>query len=424
MNIEQLKDSIVSGAYNSVLQNIYSDNINTVKARYLSCIEGYQQQFQKGDNISVFSAPGRTEVGGNHTDHQHGRVIAGAVDLDIIAVVNKTNANVIRVFSEGFGLTEVVLDNFNVVENEKETSAALIRGIVSRLKERGYPVSGFDAYTMSDVLCGSGLSSSAAFEVLIGTVLNDLYCNSELKAIEIAQIAQYAENVYFGKPSGLMDQTASAVGGFVSIDFACIKKPIINPITFDLKKHGYQLVIVNTGANHSDLTDDYASIPHEMKDIASCFDKEHLNEVETTVFYQNIPKLRGQVSDRAILRAIHFFEDTNRVTRQADALIHQDIDTFLKEVNASGQSSYDYLQNVYSPHNPTEQSIALALCLTKQFLKGQGACRVHGGGFAGTIQVYLPISVTDDYIKHMKLVFGENCCYRINIRKQGGVKVI
>jgi galactokinase len=424
MNIENLRQCITGETLQFAFANLYSSDIELVKNRYLTCVEGYEKQFSAGEDASIFSAPGRTEVGGNHTDHQQGRVIAGAVDLDVIAAVNKTNTNVIRVYSENFGLTEVVLDTLDVIESEKETSAALIRGIAFKLKERGYSIAGFDAYTMSNVLCGSGLSSSAAFEVLLGTILNKLYCNGELTAIEIAQISQYAENVYFGKPCGLMDQTACAVGGFVSIDFACTKKPVVNPISFDLKQQGYQLVIVNTGANHADLTDDYASIPFEMKSVANYFGKEYLNEVDITEFYRNIPKLREQVSDRAILRAIHFFEDTNRVLRQADALMNKEIDTFLKEVNASGQSSYDYLQNVYSARNYTEQSVSLALCITKQFMNGQGACRVHGGGFAGTIQAYIPIELSNDYINQMQSIFGQGCCYRINIRSQGGIQVI
>lgn len=423
MNIDQLKVCITSDTLEYTFRNLYSENIDTVKERYLKCVEGYESYFGAGNDVAMFSSPGRTEVGGNHTDHQHGRVLAGAVDLDIIATVQKMEGNLIRIYSEGFGFTEVDLSQLEVIESEKETSAALVRGIAAKLIEKGYKVGGFHAYVMSNVLNGSGLSSSAAFEVLICTIFNQLYCNKNLTPIEIAQISQYAENIYFGKPSGLMDQTTCAVGGFVAIDFAT-SQPKVKPISFNLQEQGYQLVIVNTGANHADLTDAYASIPQEMKSVAQLFGKEYLNEVDESDFYQNLDKVRMSVSDRAILRAIHFFNDTNRVLRQADALERNDIATFLKEVNASGQSSNDYLQNSYSINHPSEQSITLALCMTKQFLQGEGACRVHGGGFAGTIQAYIPITRVQAYIRQMEKLFGSGCCYCINIRSCGGIQVI
>ncbi len=424
MNTNELIDFTNDNNLNSTFTRLYGSDSECTRQRYINCINQFKINFGERHSVELFSAPGRTEVGGNHTDHQNGRVLAGAVSLDIIACVSKNDNNTIRVLSEGYDVCEVCLDNLSVIENEKNTASALIRGIASRIMDLGYNVSGFDAYTTSNVLCGSGLSSSAAFEVLVASIVNEHFCNGELSPVDLAKISQYAENIYFGKPCGLMDQTACAVGGFVEIDFENPKSPIVENIQFDLETNGYKLVIVNTGANHADLTDDYSSVPADMKSVAKCFGKEFLREVDEDVFFESVCSLRHKVSDRAILRAIHFFGDNSRVLKQASALKENDINSFFAEVNASGNSSYDYLQNVYSSHNPLEQGISLALALTKRFLNNNGACRVHGGGFAGTIQAYIPINQVNDYISTMEVVFGHNCCYELNIRNAGAIKII
>lgn len=367
-----------------------------------------------------FSAPGRTELGGNHTDHQHGLVLAAAVDLDVRAAVAANDLNSIRVFSEGYPLCTVTLPAGAPLPGEYGSSTALIRGVAARFAQLGKKVCGFDAYVASDVHPGSGLSSSAAFEVLMGVILNHLG-DCGLTAPEIAEIGQYAENVYFGKPCGLMDQMTSAVGGVISIDFADPKQPRVTPIAFDLDAHGYALCIVNTGADHVDLTNAYVAIPAELREISHYFGKEYLRDVAEADFFRSLQTLRKQCGDRAVLRAIHVFEENRRVLRQIAALERNDLTHFLAQVDASGRSSWTYLQNVIPEGQNRCQELALALALAQRLLDGHGACRVHGGGFAGTIQAFVPLTRLSDFSAGMEAVFGKGCCRKLSIRPIGGI---
>jgi galactokinase len=358
-------------------------------------------------------------VGGNHTDHQHGRVLAAGVNLDVIAITHKRNDAMITVMSEGFTPDYVDSTDMSVHPEEVGHSPALVRGVCNGFLRRGYNIGGFDAYTISSVLKGSGLSSSAAFEVLIGTILNHLYNDGKIDPVTIAQIAQYAEREYFGKPCGLMDQTASSVGSFVAIDFADPSKPVVEKVAFRFADCGHDLVIVDTKGNHSDLTDDYAAIGAEMRSVAACFGKEVLREVDPDEFYANMGKLKGKVSDRALLRAIHFFDDNDRAAREAALLRAGDFDAFKQEILASGRSSAMHLQNAYSLKSPGEQGIPLTLALTARMLEGKGAWRVHGGGFAGTIQAFVPLDMLDEFIEKMEQLTGVGSCFVLSFRPVG-----
>ena len=391
--------------------------------RFKKAVDDFEKIFGKNREIRLFSAPGRTEIGGNHTDHQHGRVLAGSVDLDIIAVVSPNDSNIIKVKSEGYKLNTVNIDETSINKKEYNTTLSLIRGISASFKNMGYNINGFDAYMTSRVLKGSGLSSSAAFEVMIGTILNEMFCDGKETAVKIAQIGQYAENVYFGKPCGLMDQTASSVGGFVTIDFKDNENPIVEKIDFDFASCGYSLCIIDTGGNHADLTPDYASVPKEMKSVAEFFNKNVLREVPKEDFYKNIGKLREVCGDRAILRAAHFYDDDERVPKEVLALKNNNFEEFKNLIIESGHSSYMYLQNVFSCINPSEQGISLALMLCEKLLKGKGAYRVHGGGFAGTIQAFVPNDMLSEFKKSMEDVFGKDKCYILSIRPVGGVEL-
>ncbi len=391
--------------------------------RFEKAIEEFKNIFGKNREFRLFSAPGRTEIGGNHTDHQNGRVLAGSVDLDIIAVVSPNNDNIIRVKSEGYKQNIIDLSDLDVKEKEYNTTLSLIRGISASFKNLGYDVKGFDAYMTSEVLKGSGLSSSAAFEVMIGTIINEMFCDGKETAVKIAQIGQYAENVYFGKPCGLMDQTASSVGGFVTIDFKDNDNPIVEKIDFDFASCGYSLCIVDTGGNHADLTPDYAAVPKEMKSIAEYFGKKVLREVPKEEFYKNIGKLREICGDRAILRAAHFYDDDERVPMEVMSLKNNDFETFKKLIIESGHSSYMYLQNVFSCINPLEQGISLGLLMCEKILKGKGAYRVHGGGFAGTIQAFVPNEMLSEFKEKMENVFGNEKCHVLSIRPVGGIEL-
>ena len=370
----------------------------------------------------LFSAPGRTEISGNHTDHQRGCVLAAAVNLETVADVTLNDSNVICVRSEGYPETVVELDDLNIREDEKNTTAALIRGVAAAFAERGARLQGFDAEVHSTVLPGSGLSSSAAFEVLMGTICNELFFDRKLSAVEIARIGQYAENVYFGKPSGLMDQAASSVGGMVFIDFADSEHPRVQRIDFDFEKAGHALCIIDSGADHADLTDEYAAIPQELKAICSFFGKDVLREVSEDDFMMMLPTLRGKVSDRAILRAIHFYQENKRVEQQKKALQEDDFDTFLRLTTQSGYSSWMYLQNI-SPSGAVEhQEVAVALALCDTLLNGRGAYRVHGGGFAGTVQAFVPMDMLEEFKSGIERVLGEGSCHVLKIRSEGGVR--
>ena len=368
----------------------------------------------------VFSAPGRTELGGNHTDHQLGRVLAGAVSVDTLAAVSPNGEDVIRVQSEGYPLCTVSLADLSIRPEDFGSTLSLIRGVAARISQLGHSVSGFDAYVTSRVLPGSGLSSSAAFEVLLGTVINHLDACG-LNAIQIAQIGQYAENVYFGKPCGLMDQMASSVGGIVTIDFADRENPVVEPLRFDFASCGHALCIVNSGADHADLTDEYAAIPREMRAVCDLFGKEHLREVDEDEFYARLPQVRAAAGDRAVMRSMHFFEDNRRVAKQVEALKANDFARFLDLVNESGRSSWLYLQNVVPTGSTLHQELGLSLALAARFLQGRGASRVHGGGFAGTIQAFVPLDLLDSFRAGMEAVLGEGSCQVLSIRPEGGV---
>ena len=366
-----------------------------------------------------FAAPGRVEVGGNHTDHQHGRVLAAAVELVVTATVTSNEINIVRFHNDLYGTHEVELDALEIHPEEKGTSAALVRGVAAWFANKGYPIGGFDAEISSTVPVGAGLSSSAAFEVLIGNIFKGLY-GADISCSELAQAGQFAENVYFGKPCGLMDQTASSFGGLNIIDFKNPQAPVVIPVRTDFSR--YCLCVVNTGGSHADLTSDYAAIPAEMKAVANYFGKEYLRELPEDEFYASIGSLR-HLGDRAILRAIHYYGDNGRVVKQAAALTHGDMNAFLQLVIDSGRSSLAFLQNVFSPLAPQEQGLAIALALSETILAGKGAWRVHGGGFAGTILAFVPDDLKVKYSSQMRAVFGEDCCHFLNIRKEGGGEV-
>jgi len=417
-----IKNEILQGSYNDCFEMLYS-GIEPAQKRYANAVDEFESIFGTDREVSLFSAPGRTEVGGNHTDHQHGCVLAGSVNLDVIAVVSANNDGIVRIKSEGYDMDTVNLLELEVKEKEYGHASALIRGMLAQMKANGYNISGFDAYTTSNVLKGSGLSSSAAFEVLIGVIVSNLYNNGKTSAVEIAKMAQKAENIYFGKPCGLMDQMASAVGGFTSIDFNDPGEPIIEKVDFDLAAHGYSLCIINTGGNHANLTDDYAAITREIKTVAEFFGKQVLRDISENDFYSNIKNLRTKCGDRAVLRSLHFFNDNRRAIDEKNALKNNDFEQFLSLVNESGNSSFKYLQNVFSASNPSEQGLSLALAISEKVLAGRGAHRVHGGGFAGTIQCFVPNDVLNVYLSEMKAVFGDESCYVLNIRPVGGTAV-
>ena len=370
-----------------------------------------------------FSAPGRTEISGNHTDHQHGCVLAAAVNLETVAEVTLNDRGVVAVASEGYAPVEIDLSDLSIHPEEKNTTAALIRGVAAAFAQRGAKLQGFDAKVRSTVLPGSGLSSSAAFEVLIGTIFNELCFEKRLSAVEVAQIGQYAENVYFGKPSGLMDQTASSVGGMVFIDFADPAHPVVENLSLDLNALGYALCIVDSGADHADLTDEYAAIPVECRQVAAFFGKEVLREVDEDEFYARFKEVRAATSDRAILRAIHFFGDNRRVQQQFAALQAGDFDAFLQMVTESGRSSWMYLQDITPAGAIEHQDMAVALALCDRLLQGSGAFRVHGGGFAGTVQAFVPLEKLEQFRSGIEAVLGQGACHVLSIRAEGGVRL-
>jgi len=393
-------------------------------ARYRELLEGYTETFGDAECVAVFSAPGRTEIGGNHTDHQHGKVLAGSVDLDVIAVVAPNRDNTIRIQSKGFNMNCVDLSDLSIHENEIDSSNAIVRGVAAKFTEMGCKVEGFNAYTTSTVLKGSGLSSSAAFEVLVENIINDLFFESKCTPVELAQIGQYAENVYYGKPSGLLDQMASSVGAMVTVDFADKAHPVVERVDFDFASAGHALCIIDSGADHADLTDEYAAIPGELKEVCAYFGKNVLREVDEAEFYAALPEVRAKAGDRAVLRAIHIFEDNRRVEREVAALRSGDFDAFLREIKASGLSSWRCLQNVVPAGCKRNQEVALALTLAENLLAGRGACRVHGGGFAGTIQAFVPYDMLTRFKTEMERVLGEGSCYVLTIRPVGGTRLV
>lgn len=418
----EMLEAIGRGEYDTVFSRLYPEMpLKTCQQRYQTLLSTFRDQF--GDRpVALVSAPGRTEVGGNHTDHQRGNALAAAVSLDTICVASPNTDYTIRVQSAGYPLDTVSLKELAIQEKETGTSAALIRGMAAWFDDKGIAPVGFDACTTSDVLAGSGLSSSAAFEVCMGTVMNLLWRGGKT-AVEIAVAGQYAENHYFGKPCGLLDQLASAVGGFVLINFADTQNPQVRPVECDLAAYGYRLCIVNTRGDHSNLTDEYASIPAEMGRVAEYFGKQQLCEVEEKVFFEQLSEIRRQAGDRAVLRAIHFFRDTVLAVDMADALAKGSVSRFLENVVRSGRSSFTCLQNIYSVKEPEHQGLSLALALSESLLEGHGAWRVHGGGFAGTIQAFVPHHLLEEYRQSMDAVFGEGACQALSLRPVGATEV-
>ncbi len=414
--------------YEGILEALYgkqSSEIQRQVERYRFIKQRFEQKFKEQPDF-WFSTPGRTEIGGNHTDHNHGKVLAASVNLDAVAAVKPVENGSITVFSRGYDEPFIVqLNDLHKQEEDKGTTTALIKGIAAQLKALGFKVGGFQAYIDSEVLPGSGLSSSATIEVLIGTIFNHLFNDGKIPLQQIAQIGQFAENEYFGKPCGLMDQMACAIGGILSIDFKNPTDPEFSKIDFDFEKEGYRLVVVNTGGSHADLTKDYAAIPNEMRQVARYFGKNVLREVQAEAFYQALKSLRASVSDRAILRAFHFFNENQRVTEQVKALKEKNFPKFLRLIHASGQSSIKWLQNIFTPQAPEQQSLTLALALSEHFIDtiGKGACRVHGGGFAGTIQVFLPENEIEAYSNLVSPVFGHQAITVLQIRSQGTIKL-
>ena len=425
---ETLLQDLQSGVCDAALGALYapdgaSEKLDAARERAIRIVELFQTYFSPRQGAALFSGPGRTEIGGNHTDHQHGHVLCGSVDMDMLACAGPNERDVIHVFSEGYPALVVDLHDLQPVESEKGTSAALVRGVAAKIRELGYDVRGFNAFVTSNVLSGSGLSSSAAYEALIGNIINHFFCENKLDAVEIAKIGQYAENVYFGKPCGLMDQMGASVGGCVAIDFRDPSAPAVRKVDYDFSASGHVLCIVDTASSHADLTDDYAAIPKEMGAVAAHFGKAFLRDVPEADFRADIPALRQECGDRAVLRAMHYYDDDRRAVEEADALAAGDFPRFLSLVNASGLSSELALQNAWSPSSPAQQAIPLTLARGRELLDGAGAIRVHGGGFAGTIQAVVPREKLDAFRAGIETLCGEGRCHVTRIRPEGGCLV-
>lgn len=420
-----VRRALGAGELDGTLSRLKYGEISGARAKVAHVLDGFARSFGDDEErpVVLCSAPGRTEICGNHTDHQHGRVLAGAVDLDFLACAAPNGLNRIRFQSEGWPMVEISLDELLPRTDERESTAALVRGMAGLVKERGYEVAGFDAYAVSEVLPGSGLSSSAACEVLLGVIENCLFCSGELDAVTIAQLGQRAENVYFGKPSGLMDQTASSVGGAVAIDFADPAEPVVRSVAVDLESLGYALCIIDSGASHAALTGEYASIPEEMGAVAAYFGRKVLREVDEAELLRALPELRRAAGDRAVLRAMHFFADDRRSAEEADALERGDMDAFLALVRESGRSSWELLQNITPTGAAKEQAMAVALAVAERALAGRGACRVHGGGFAGTMQAFVPHDKMTTFKEAMETVFGVGAVTELAVRPFGAAVV-
>ena len=411
-------------AVRAQLRYLYGDGGELLKAqqeRYAGLIRRHAELFGEKDNVQLISAPGRTEIGGNHTDHNHGRVLAAAVNLDALCAASPRNDTAVHFHSEGYDPVEIDLSDLSVRPEEKGTTAALIRGVAAGMKEAGYRIGGFDAAVTSTVAGGSGLSSSAALEVMLTGVLDSLYNQFDMPFILRARISQQAENKWFGKPSGLLDQMASAAGGLVTVDFRDTEHPEVEALSYDFAGKGYALVVVATGGSHANLTDQYAAIPAEMKSVANCFGQSELRGLTATQLADGIGRLRKQVSDRAILRAFHFIQEDARVPEQVAALKEDRIEDFLRLIRESGRSSYMYLQNIYA--DPGDQSLSLALCLAAGFLFLNGAWRIHGGGFAGTTLNFVPLGKTAEFVRMMERAFGQGSCKVLNIRPVGTARI-
>lgn len=426
MKPQEFINAVKSGEMDEKLRTVYvlDSEVEKQKPRYISLLEEFIKLFGDDRDVIITSAPGRTEVCGNHTDHNNGKVMAASINLDAIAVCAKSSDNRIRVKSQGHAMNEVNITKLLPDEAEFGRSTAMVRGVVAKIKDLGFEIGGFDAVTTSDVMGGSGLSSSAAFEVLLGTTVSYLFNDGKISAVDIAKVAQYSENVFFGKPCGLLDQMASSVGTFVSIDFESTEKPVIKKVDYDFSTSGHSLCIVDTGGNHSDLTDDYAAVRAEMESVAAAMGKNVLREISFEDFKKALPEIKDKVNDRAIIRAFHFYNENIRVEKAVSALENGDFDAFKQIIIDSGHSSYMYNQNVFTPVNPTEQKLSVALCMSEDILKGKGAWRVHGGGFAGTIQAFVPNDILDEYKTAMESVFGEGNCHVLIIRPVGGTRVM
>ena len=425
MGTERLRKQLESGALDGRLKEIYlKEDPARQRARAGKVLDMYDARFTpEASNVELFSAPGRTELGGNHTDHQRGCVLAASVSLDLMAAAAPNGTSTVVLESEGYEVLHVDISDDTVHPEEVNQTASLIRGIAAAIRHRGYQPEGFNACVISDVPGGSGLSSSAAFETLIGVIFNHMFCKDALDSVEIAKIGQYAENVYFGKPCGLMDQMACAVGGAIAIDFAKKNDPQITKIPFSFAESGYQLCIIDSGADHADLTEDYAAVPAEMKSIAQYFGKEVLREVPEEQFRSQIASLRKACGDRAVLRAAHFYRENDRVKAETEALQTGDFQEYLRVAKESGYSSFMYLQNVYSSRFPEQQAVAVALMTAEHILGGEGGCRVHGGGFAGTIQAFVPVQKVESFRREIDAVLGEGSCKVLQIRPFGGIVV-
>ena len=425
MKASLLKEEFKTNKYDEMLENLYEDAslVDYQKDRYAFALNKFIELY--GDeNVSIYSAAGRSEISGNHTDHQHGCVLAGSINLDAIGVVARQD-NVINVVSDSFNIAPIHLNDLEKKDEEEGTSEGLIRGVVSKLKELGYNIGGFKAFITSDVLVGAGLSSSAAFETIIGTIIDGLYNDMSIDMVTIAKVGQYAENVYFGKPCGLMDQCACAVGGLISIDFKDTEHPVVKHVDVDFSKYDHSLCIVDTKGSHADLTDAYGAIPTEMKDVAHYFGKEFLREVDEKEFFDHLADVRAAVkNDREILRAIHFFKENARVPQIVEALNNDDFDLFKKLIKESGNSSYKFLQNVYADFDYKHQAVSAGLALSEIVLGDHGVSRVHGGGFAGTIQAFVENDFVPEYKKEIEKLFGEGSCHVLKVRKLGGCKVV
>ena len=425
--VKELIERLNAGAYDDAFRKLYEDSdaqVQAQRARYAQAAAEFGRLFGEEREVRLYSAPGRTEIGGNHTDHNHGVVMAAAVNLDIIAVVAQNDEKIVRVKSQGFDKTDVVdLANLSPNEQENGRSAALIRGIAAGICQAGGTVGGFDAYTTSNVLRGSGLSSSAAFEVVIGEIFNGEFNDGRFSAVKNAQIGQFAENQFFGKPCGLMDQTACAVGSAITIDFKDPSDPIVNKVALDIARHGYHLCITDTKGSHADLTDDYAAIRSEMESVAECFGKKVLREVNRAQLLAELPRVRRQTGDRAVLRALHFYAECDRAEQLYQAVAEDRFEDFLHMIVDGGHSSFEYNQNAYSIKAPSQQGVSIGLALSQMILSGRGAWRLQGGGFAGTIQAFVPEDLLKQYCTTMDQVFGEGACHVLNVRNYGAIPV-
>lgn len=425
-NSRGLKENLKKGALDDLLLDIYVDQavLTYQRNRYIAAIEKYESVYGE-DEISILSAPGRSEVCGNHTDHQHGEILAASINLDAIAIVKPLTENKVRLLSDGYDEIVIDISDLKKVDAEENTTTSLIRGVLAGARDRGYKIGGFQCYITSDVLIGAGLSSSAAFETVLGVIVSELYNEGKMDAITNAIIGQYAENVYFGKPCGLMDQMACSVGSLVHVNFENPKNPIVEKVSFDMNKHGYSLCITDTKGSHADLTPEYAAVPIEMKKVAAFFGKDVLLEVTEKEILEKASEIRETCGDRAFLRSLHFVNENKRVQRAVEALKTEKIEVFLENIKASGNSSFKYLQNVYASCDVQHQNVSVALAVAEMVLEGgYGVCRVHGGGFAGTMQAFVKNEKVAEFQKAMDGIFGEGSCKVLKIRKYGGMKVI